>query len=62
MPLSTRLAAEQRGDRRGARALDDELRALEQQRDRLGDLLVLDVHDVVEEVVAGSTSSARPDA
>ena len=42
---------QQRGDRRGTRAFDDELRPLEQERDRLCDRVVLDVDDVVEKLV-----------
>ena len=45
------LPCEQRGDRGRAGTFDDELRALEQQRDRLGDLLVVDVDDLVEQLV-----------
>ena len=45
------LAAEERRDGGGARALDDELGAFEQQSDRFGDLLVVDVHDLVEQLV-----------
>ena len=44
------LAGEQRSDADSARALDHELRALEQD-DRLADRLVVDVHQVVEDVV-----------
>ena len=43
-------AAEQGRDGRGAGALDDELRALEQEDDRLRDGLVLDDDHLVEEV------------
>ena len=45
------LAGEQRGDRRGAGALDEELRPLEQQHDRVADLLVGDGDDVVEQLL-----------
>ena len=45
------LAREQGGDRRGARALDEQLRALEQEHDRVADLLVGDGDDVVEQLV-----------
>ena len=42
---------EQGRDRCGARTLDDELDALEEQHDRLADLLVADGDDLVEEVL-----------
>jgi len=45
------LACQQCRDRRSSRAFDDQLRAFEQQRDRLGDFLVGNVHDVVEQLV-----------
>ena len=48
---ASRLARQQSGDAGGARTLDDELRALEQKHDRLRDLVVLDVDDVVEQLV-----------
>ena len=54
------LPREQRGDADGARALDDELAALEEQRDRLRDLVVGHVHEVVEQRRRGSPSSAPP--
>ena len=59
------LAGEQRRDADRARAFDDELRALEQQHDRLADLLVGDGDDVVEHAVENAhrqlarTSSRR---
>ena len=49
-PLAAGAAGEDRGHRRRSGALDDELRALEQQHDRLRDLLVVDHDDVVEQV------------
>ena len=51
LAVAARLAREQRGDRRGAGALDNELRAFEQQVIASADLFVLDVHEVVEQVV-----------
>ena len=53
---------EERGDRRGARSLDDELHTLEQEDDRLRDLLVVDDDHVVEQVVEDRPRSARRDA
>ena len=50
-PLPPTLPGEQRRDADRACALDDELRALEQQHDRLADLLVRDGDQVVEHVV-----------
>ncbi len=44
------LAGEQRGDRHRPGALDDELDALQQEHDRLADLVVGDGHDVVQDV------------
>ena len=49
-PVSFHATREQRGDRRRARALDDQLCALEEQEDRLTDLLVGDGDDVVEQI------------
>ena len=45
-------AGEQRGHRRGPRALDDELRPLHQEDDRLADLLVGDRDDRLEQVAS----------
>ena len=56
------LAGEQRGDRRGAGALDEQLRPLEQQHDRVADLLVGDGDDLVEQLARGSRRSACPAA
>ena len=56
------LAGEQRRDAGRARALDDELRALEQEHDRLADLLVADLDELVEQLVEDRASSARPAA
>ena len=49
--LSLRLAREQRSDPDGAGAFDEELRALEQERDRLADLLVGHLDDLVERLL-----------
>ena len=54
------LPGEQRRDADRARALDDELRALEQQHDRLADLLVRDRDDVVEQIRRGAASCSSP--
>src|ERR687885_206935 len=45
------LAAQQRRDADRSRAFDDELRALEQEHDRLADLLIGDADHVVERVL-----------
>ena len=50
VPLTRDEPGEQRRHRRRARALDDELRALEQEHDRLRDRLVLDGDDLVQQV------------
>ena len=49
--LAADAAGDERRDGRGAGTLDDELRALEEEHDRLGDLLVVDDDDVVEQLV-----------
>ena len=50
-PEPPALPASSAASRRGARPFHDELRALEQEHDRLGDLFVLDMDDVVEQLV-----------
>ena len=55
-PSPPDLAGEQRRDRRRARTLDDELRPLEQHRDRIGDLVVDNVDALVEQVVEDRAS------
>ena len=47
-PVAWNLPGQQRRDGRGAGTLDDELRALEQQHDRVRDLLVRHGHDRLE--------------
>ena len=49
--LAVDLAGQQRRDADRAGALDHQLRAFEQQRDRLADLLVADLDQLVEQVV-----------
>ena len=58
-PVAADTAREQGGHRGRAGALDDELRALEQQHDRLRDLLVVDDDDVVEQIGEDRRGSAR---
>ena len=50
-PSPGHLPLHQRRDPDGAGALDDELRPLEQQHDRLGDVVAGDLDDVVEQLV-----------
>jgi hypothetical protein len=50
-PFAADLPRQERGEPGRSRALDDELRPLEQEQDRLRDLLVADVDDVVQELV-----------
>ena len=48
-PVPPALPDEQRGDADRAGALDEQLRALEQERDRVADLVVVDDDEVVEQ-------------
>ena len=61
-PAAGHPTGEERGEPDGAGALDEELRPLDAEHERLGDLLVRDLNGVVEELVRGSTTAARPDA
>ena len=55
--LASRLAGEHGSDRRRAGPLDQELGPLEQEHDRVADLLVRDGDDVVERVAQDEVSS-----
>ena len=46
--FAARTTGEQRGEPRGARALDDELRPLQAEHERIADLVVADPNEVVE--------------
>ena len=59
-PVAADLPGEERGDADGAGALDEQLRPLEQQRDRLADLVVGHVDEVVEQPAEDRPSSASP--
>ena len=59
-PVPADLAGEERGDADGAGALDEQLRALEQERDRVADLVVVRRPRGRRGAGRGCPSSARP--